>query len=478
MPVLNDADQVYLGTTAADAVCAGAAQVWSAPMPMSGLQVWLDATAASFTFSSGSLISQWADRSGHGKHFAQATPGLQPSLTGVRSGKPTVQFNGGYLRYVGDTGLNVAAVTTFVMVAESAHGIGNAGILSAHSVSGDDWNDANSFAYEAGAVGAIAQLARAGGVATLSGAPMLWAVRRLTMQPDGTVSIHQDGVLAAQSGRGAAFGVANGGYLMGGRYFGGVDAGYRLKGDIGEVLVYDRVLMTAEAAQVEAYLRAKWLIPAPLLIPGCQVWLDAVDYTPGSWPNKGSGAAVNIEGVPAMTVSTNTLNSKPLVRFLGGGGRVRGGWPTNPHDYTMIYVVRWVGVAVGRAFSGQYPPSNMLIGFHTSAKDAMYDNGVWIYGPEGQGWWSPPPGPWRMYEADSSSTVGVRFFIDGVLAGAHNDSANAQGGLFGGWAMSGYGPNANETMDIEVAEMVLYDRKLSDAERQQVEAYLRTKYGL
>lgn len=218
----------------------------------------------------------------------------------------------------------------------------------------------------------------------------------------------------------------------------------------------------------------------PEFISGLTVWLDAVDYTSGEspvWPNKGSGAAVSIEGAPPMSVSANTLNGLPLVKFIGGGGRVRGGWPTAPHDYTLLYLVRWVGVATGRAFTAQYPPSNMLIGMHTSAKDAMYDNGVWIYGPEGQGWWSPPPGPWRMYEADSSSTVGARFFIDGVLAGAHDDSANtAQGGLTGGWGLSGYGAAEQETMDIEVAEMVIYDRKLTDAERIQVEDYLNDKW--
>lgn len=233
---------------------------------------------------------------------------------------------------------------------------------------------------------------------------------------------------------------------------------------------------------IAAYAGATKVWPPVLgAIPmaGLVTWLDAADYTPGSWPNKGSGPAVTLSGLPVPTISANKLNGKPLVSFISGGGRVRSVWNTAPHDYTLIYIMRWTGPGKGRSFSVQYPPSNMLIGTHDAAIDAMYDNGGWTYGG-GAGappWWSPPPSPWRTYEADSTSTAGARFFVDGVLAGGYNNSANVQGGLYGGWGLSGYDVvSANETLDMEVAELVLYDHKLTDVDRQKVEKYLNDKW--
>lgn len=209
-------------------------------------------------------------------------------------------------------------------------------------------------------------------------------------------------------------------------------------------------------------------------ISGLVTWLDAQNYSVGSWPNGGSGPAVTIPGAPAPTVSVNQLNGMPLVRFTTGEGRVRSTWPYPVLDWTLVYLVRWVGPGVGRSWTVLYPPSNLLVGLHTSQPDTMYDNGTWVVAGTGWNWWTPGPGPWRMYGADSQSPGGVALFIDGTQVGARTE---VQGyGLDNGWGLSGYGTGTEETMDIEVAELVLYNRKLSDAERKQVEAYLQEKW--
>jgi hypothetical protein len=41
--------------------------------------------------------------------------------------------------------------------------------------------------------------------------------------------------------------------------------------------------------------------------------------------------------------------------------------------------------------------------------------------------------------------------------------------------ISGYA-NTEDTCDCEIAEVVLYNRKLSDSDRQTVEGYLRKKW--
>jgi hypothetical protein len=45
-------------------------------------QLWLDATDASTITKSGGLVSQWGDKSGKSRHFAESNPALQPTDTG------------------------------------------------------------------------------------------------------------------------------------------------------------------------------------------------------------------------------------------------------------------------------------------------------------------------------------------------------------------------------------------------------------
>ena len=183
-------------------------------------------------------------------------------------------------------------------------------------------------------------------------------------------------------------------------------------------------------------------------------------------------------GTPVMTAGV-PQNSRPTVRFTVNEARVRGDWPYPIDDWTVLYTMRWVGQYPGRAFTVCYPPSNLLIGTHTTGQDTMYANGAWL-GPNGGGAvpWPTPPGSWKLYEGDSdagSATVG--FYINGTPYGRY--TAGSGLGFTGGWGLSGYDPlTTQETLDIEVGELIIYNRRLSDAERLQVEDYLQTKYGL
>lgn len=76
------------------------------PASLSGLAVWLDADDAStFTFSSGSVVSQWNDKSGNGRHFSQGTVAAQPARTGTIGTRTAVTFDGSddFLAWSGTT---------------------------------------------------------------------------------------------------------------------------------------------------------------------------------------------------------------------------------------------------------------------------------------------------------------------------------------------------------------------------------------
>lgn len=67
----------------------------------STMKLWLDADdAATFTYSSGVVVSQWNDKSGNNNHAAQATVGRQPTRSTAQiNGKAAVRFPGGSAHY-------------------------------------------------------------------------------------------------------------------------------------------------------------------------------------------------------------------------------------------------------------------------------------------------------------------------------------------------------------------------------------------
>ena len=254
----------------------------------------------------------------------------------------------------------------------------------------------------------------------------------------------------------------------------------------------DAVYLGAQAADA-VYLGTEKVWPPPSSgfspddLTGLTVWLDASQLALADgaevepWPNLGSGPdATNYNVSPYRpTLRATALNGLPVVRFTPGaglrGGYALGGGPLGPYNLTLVYVARMVGPGIGRIFTATYPGANYLVGFHTSAFECMYDNG-WVSAGVG---WPALPTPWKLYGSDGShdgTNYLTRFLINGVVQAS---AANGSGMGTQGWNLSGYNlAGGEETCDCEVAEVLLYDRKLPDAEREQAEDYLREKWGL
>lgn len=63
--------------------------------PISGYELWLDSSdATKFTYSSGSVISRWTDKSTNAYTFEPATTSNAPTRTGTQNSKSTVVFDG------------------------------------------------------------------------------------------------------------------------------------------------------------------------------------------------------------------------------------------------------------------------------------------------------------------------------------------------------------------------------------------------
>ncbi len=69
-----------------------------AGVPVAGYSLWLDASDPTvFSYSSGTVVSQWNDKSGNAYHFTQATVANQPSRNATQNGLDAVTFDTDFL---------------------------------------------------------------------------------------------------------------------------------------------------------------------------------------------------------------------------------------------------------------------------------------------------------------------------------------------------------------------------------------------
>ena len=253
----------------------------------------------------------------------------------------------------------------------------------------------------------------------------------------------------------------------------------------------DAVYLGATAADA-VYLGTEQVWPPPGTgftpddLAGLLLWLDASQLALAdgaeitTWPSLVTPFLVgtNFNVAPYRpSLRANALNSLPVARFAPGGGlRWAQGLEGVPGlNWTVVYVGRMWGAGVGRVVSAGYPPANMALGFHGGFEDKAYVEG-WLF-PDAS---HAQTTDWKLYAVTAEGVAGAAkawLYGDGAfLSGDH--------AITGGWAgatfnLNGYGPTSGEeTCNCEIAEVLFYDRRLPDAERQQVEGYLRGKWGL
>jgi hypothetical protein len=235
----------------------------------------------------------------------------------------------------------------------------------------------------------------------------------------------------------------------------------------------------------EVILPPKQPVINPPVTSGLAVYHDADQLNLANnapvtaWPNLGTANQPSFIG-SGTTLALRVCNGRDVVRFTPSGA-MRGSnqqyAPDYPmrYTYTLFYVARWRGPVAGRCFTSAYPQgSNAILGYHSSGFDAVHDSVI--------GWWvvptafGPAPGPWRMYGMTGEGGVGAHFYFNGVdkvgLAVTPFDLQYYYN--INGYELAGFA----ETGDFDLCEFLMYDRKLSDAERVQVEGYLRTKWGI
>lgn len=223
------------------------------PTAVSSLKLWLDADdASSFTFSSGTIVSQWADRSGNGVHVSQGTTANQPTRSGTLNGRKTLIFDGSNDGLKSANGaLAINPITAFIVCKSTTtsrvmHGV-------AHTVTHNSpwfrWVHYHSPTNST----SISQ--RVNGTESIGANGTVVTSGHATYYLDSTAGDTYVNSVRKINAAGATITYPNSTpYVLCMNVLGGEN----MVGEVAEVMIYGKQLSADEHAQVAAYILAKW----------------------------------------------------------------------------------------------------------------------------------------------------------------------------------------------------------------------------
>jgi cysteine-rich repeat protein len=211
-------------------------------------------------------------------------------------------------------------------------------------------------------------------------------------------------------------------------------------------------------------------INSPADISGLALWLKADAITGlsdgasvASWTDSSGNGRNAVQTIGQPVYKTNILNGKPVVRFNPSQQLAVSNNFAAP--VSVIYVGHLTGGANQRLFGGVN--NNWLLGFWGGHMRVAHF-GSWVSDPNGPA----ADTDWYTYTALISGS-NSKVYENGTLFADSSTGQGPNGITLNGYNSDGVG---GETSDGEIAEVIVYNRVITDAERQDVEAYLNNKY--
>jgi parallel beta-helix repeat protein len=422
-------------------------------VPTLDLKLWLRADTG--VTHNGSFVSQWADQSGSGSDATQPVAVHQPAFVArAFQGRPAIRFDG---------------ATDFMTLPMPADALAGATVVFVGTASHDE-----------GLPRVVISVAR-------NGSERVYVNGAMIPRTDGRALVNLD--RAPALGRSSA-----------NRYF---------AGDAAEVLVYQRALTDVERQSLELHLSAKYAAaPETPTGPGgdiafaagattvpsqdLKLWLraDAGVTMNGAqvsqWSDQ-SGTATNAAQTTATrqpTLIANAINGLPALSFDGV-------------DDFMTFNLPMTGFSGATIFLVAASTSSTQDGtWHGATNSAIFwnENSDWstifltpfqrhVKYQFGTGW------PNNISTYTRPVSLGTNFSVNTAIKNGANEALYVNGSLV--FSAGGKGPalmnsrptgnlgrgyNDNTYFAGRIAEVLVYTRALTDAERQNVEAYLLTRY--
>jgi len=202
-----------------------------------------------------------------------------------------------------------------------------------------------------------------------------------------------------------------------------------------------------------------------------------------SWADKsGNGNdAISSEGT-RPTFESNTLNSKPVLRFDGTGQKMALTSSIGGTEYSIFIVCKNNDNEVGSMFLwatdnnyGKYIAVITDAGYNADARNKFILSEA-DAGGGGEGSviaWSSAPATNSFFIGTATQNGGGKAYLNGY-GGTDSLGTFIESNTFD--LIGGYG--FGYELDGDVAEIIAYNRVLTTPERQQVEAYLNSKYQI
>ncbi len=163
------------------------------------------------------------------------------------------------------------------------------------------------------------------------------------------------------------------------------------------------------------------------------------------------------------------LNGKPVIQTTAASQQHLANTTNFSTPNTVLYVSRQTGGTNARMLTSTN--DNWLMGYWSGYKQQAYFNG-WIYGPAAPGTLSDTT--WHLFSSTQSGAASSFYENGTALVSGSTAGVTGPNGLQVGC----YAAAASECSDGQFAEVIVFNRVLSDNERNRVEAYLNQKWGL
>jgi hypothetical protein len=465
------------------------------PRYIPGCTLWLDGDDSStITFSSGSSILTWKDKSVSANNATGATnKPTYSAITGNRNIPFFVSSSSQYMTFADNTKLptGTSSFTTFYVSYPQ-------GDLTTNNKSVLTWGTLTSGNgvryYMSGPSSSISymnfQIVGGTAITDSTNVQNIYSIFDSLTSLSGTIA-YRNGIFINSVPNTYNIGTTVG-------YIGTYDGTSEFfAGGIAEVLIYNRVLATTERQQVEGYLAWKWglqgnLPPggghpyntnvnrgpnlstySPLNISGCILWLDATDESKITYSGSNVSAwldkSTNLKNF--STTGTVTTSSPSGVRMMltGGNGYFQNTSFVLPTSYTIFMV--------GYTTDGQ---TNSII---NAAPDAVLlfrsiSNSMSLF--NGSGSWNLPI---TGYAANTNSIISFTQNNSGGGTSSAFRTGNSVGTSTGNVIVStalyiGTRITTNDYWKGYIGEVIIFNTALSANDRQSIEGYLGWKWGL
>jgi hypothetical protein len=455
------------------------------PQVIPGLALWLDAADRStFTFSSGSNISQWNDKSGNGRNaIAETSPILSnsgvyfsgsSSFNTTYTALPTIES----IFIVYNLSSSPGYFTNLIGPSASSGRAISLSDSAPYFLTWDRWGGGG------GAFGPGASVS-----------DISFNTRTLTTglyNGTGTISLNGSNQSAGSTGSFSGSGTTT--RIGRGAGVGGI------VGFLFEVIIFDTFVTTSQRQQVEGYLAWKWGLVGnlptahpyrtapiftrpfnPLDIAGCALWLDAADYRTFTFSSGSNVSEWRDKSGLGQILSSQTATGAVASNFNGRASLYFGRAPwyrTTGFALSNTQGTAWFTVY---ATTGNISTSGSILLVGGSNIERFIRQDV---ANQAQISTFHPPVQRITSDAGALNTPALYNFVDtpSALTVFKNGSQ-----IFNANTAVTYATNTNQTLQIgyyndyllgHIFELLIYDSPLSTAQRQQVEVYLAEKWGL